>query len=398
MKISYQKLLIEINNNQFVFAVIGINESGNYKLIYKILVPIEGIYNKRIFDIDSVYTLFKKNIFLLEQKLNITFKEAVIILDNFNLSQINFSGFKKLNGSQLVKENITYIINSLKSKVTEIEFDKTILHIFNAKFILDKKKIENLPIGLFGNFYSQELSFLLIKKNDYENIQTIFNKCNLKIKKIISKDFIEGAKIIKENNNLNTFINIKIDENYSRIIFFENASLKFIQQFYFGSETIIKDISKVIGLKTEIVKNILLNSSFTKDSLEKENLEEKFFEKSKFRNIRKKLIFDVAKARIQELSELILTKNINMNSFLKNDTPIFLNIEDKLNFEFFNEDYKSFFSAENIKRLNFLRDISFEDTYFNAHSIVQYGWNKEAVPIVQEKSSILSRFFNIFFR
>ena len=35
----------------------------------------------------------------------------------------------------------------------------------------------------------------------------------------------------------------------------------------------------MIGLKTEIVKNILLNSSFTKDSLEKENLEEKFFEK-----------------------------------------------------------------------------------------------------------------------
>ena len=282
--------------------------------------------------------------------------------------------------------------------MSEIEFDKTILHIFNAKFILDKKKIENLPIGLFGNFYSHELSFLLIKKNDYKNIQTIFDKCNLKIKKIISKDFIEGAKIINENNNLNTFINIKIDENYSQIIFFENASLKFIQPFYFGSEIIINDISKVIGLKTEIVKNILLNSSFTKDSLEKENLEEKFFEKSKFKNIRKKLIFDVAKARIQELSELILTKNINMNSFLKNDTPIFLNIEDKLNFECFNEDYRSFFSADNIKRLNFLRDSSLEDTYFNAHSIVQYGWNKEAVPIVQEKSSILSRFFNIFFK
>ena len=104
------------------------------------------------------------------------------------------------------------------------------------------------------------------------------------------------------------------------------------------------------------------------------------------------------KLQIQELSELILTKNINMNSFLKNDTPIFLNIEDKLNFECFNEDYRSFFSADNIKRLNFLRDSSLEDTYFNAHSIVQYGWNKEAVPIVQEKSSILSRFFNIFFK
>ena len=36
---------------------------------------------------------------------------------------------------------------------------KKIFHIFNSKFFLDKKKIENLPIGLFGDFYSHELSF-----------------------------------------------------------------------------------------------------------------------------------------------------------------------------------------------------------------------------------------------
>ena len=42
-----------------------------------------------------------------------------------------------------------------------IENNKTILHIFNSKYLLDKKKIENLPIGLFGNFYSHELSFCI---------------------------------------------------------------------------------------------------------------------------------------------------------------------------------------------------------------------------------------------
>ena len=36
------------------------------------------------------------------------------------------------------------------------------------------KKFENLPIGLFGDFYSHELSFNLIKENDYENLKEIF--------------------------------------------------------------------------------------------------------------------------------------------------------------------------------------------------------------------------------
>ena len=44
---------------------------------------------------------------------------------------------------------------------------KTILHIFNDKFILDQKNIENLPIGLFGNFYYHELCFFLFNTNDY---------------------------------------------------------------------------------------------------------------------------------------------------------------------------------------------------------------------------------------
>ena len=41
----------------------------------------------------------------------------------------------------------------------KLKKQKKIIHIFNSKYILDKKNIENLPIGLFGNFYSQELSF-----------------------------------------------------------------------------------------------------------------------------------------------------------------------------------------------------------------------------------------------
>ena len=83
----------------------------------------------------------------------------ILILDNFNYSLINFAGYRKLNGSQLVKENITYILNSLKSKISVVEDDKKVLHIFNSKYFLDKKEVENLPIGLFGDFYTHELSF-----------------------------------------------------------------------------------------------------------------------------------------------------------------------------------------------------------------------------------------------
>ena len=45
-----------------------------------------------------------------------------------------------------------------------------------------------------------------LNNNDHQNLQKIFNECNLKIKKIISKNFIEGATLIKSNYNINNLI------------------------------------------------------------------------------------------------------------------------------------------------------------------------------------------------
>ena len=48
----------------------------------------------------------------------------------------------------------------------------------------DKKYVENLPIGLFGDFYSQELSFFLINKNDHKNLLNILFITKIYINKV----------------------------------------------------------------------------------------------------------------------------------------------------------------------------------------------------------------------
>ena len=93
------------------------------------------------------------------------------------------------------------------------------IHIFNSQYLLDKKRIVNLPIGLFGDFYSHELSFCLIKKNDLKNLENIFNKCNLRIKKIISKNFLNGINLINDIPGLENFIKVEIHDNFTKINF-----------------------------------------------------------------------------------------------------------------------------------------------------------------------------------
>ena len=390
-------LFIEINNTEFKFIIGNFNENANLKLVHTIEIPLQGINNKKISDLKLVSSIIKDNVYLIEQKLNFVFKEVIFVTDCFESFAISFTGFKKLNGSQLSKDNITYILNLLKSKISEIENQKKIIHIFNSKYVLDKKEIENLPIGLFGNLYSQETSFILIDNNNYKNLSNVFKNCNLRIKRIISKKFLDGVNIINKNLDLETFLKIQINENDAELIYFENSALKLIQNFKFGSNIILNDISKVTGLNNDTVKKILLSLKFSDKNLDSEILEKEFFENQNFRKIRKKLILDVAKARIEELSEVLIFKNINVISFLKNNIPIFLKINDQSNLKCFYEFYKKNFSKKDQFIIKFTRDLSLSEIYNSAIRIVHYGWKKEALPIVQEKKSIISRLFDKIF-
>ena len=133
------KLFINIGNLEISLIVGQSEEQNNFKLLEKLILPIDGISENKISDLDKVANHIKRNILIIEEKVNYTFKEIIVILNNFEISFLNLCGFKKLNGTQISKENITYILNSLKSCVDELEKNKKILHIFNSEYCLDKK-------------------------------------------------------------------------------------------------------------------------------------------------------------------------------------------------------------------------------------------------------------------
>ena len=397
MKNSYLTLYVEINDTNFIFFITENDEQNNFKLSFRLAVPLKGIENNRITDYDIVYNIIKENIYFIEKKFNHTFKDIVLIIENFNPKFVNISGFKKLNGSQILRENITYILNTLKSCVDKIEINKNVVHIFNSKFNLDNKKIENLPIGLFGDFYSHELSFVLINSNDHRNLKNIFNKCNLKIKKILIKSFIEGAVINKNYKDNDTFFYIKINENNSKIFYFENNSLKSEQNFKFGMNIILKDISKITSLKIDTIKNFLDKTLLTNELSEDDLIENSFFQNVDYIKIKKKLIYQIASARVQELFELMFFKNINFHHYNKVSNVIYLEIDKNLNYKGLEEIYKTVFSMNGKFDFKILDDLSDDSTLDIANELVHFGWKKEAIPITQSKKTIIARFFDVIF-
>ncbi len=326
------KLLIEINETNYIFVVGDLNDSDIFKVNEKRVVKNTSFFKDKFTDLNKAKQIIKENVESIESKLNFIFKEVIVILDNFYCLPINVSGFKKLNGSQILKENISFILNSTKLAISENEKDKTIIHIFNSKSVLDDAVVDNLPIGLFGDFYNHELSFLLIKNNDLKNIHQIFAEANINIKKILIKSFVEGTQLIEKNKEDDTFFMLKINRLSSQISYFEKSSLRYLENFFFGSDFIYKDVEKVCSLKKEVVNEFFLKNSFEdilKNKKEDEILEKDYFKNISYRKIRKELMFDVARARVEEILNIVFIKNINLNLSKKSTQKITIFIEDK---------------------------------------------------------------------
>jgi cell division protein FtsA len=398
MRKNFPVIFVEINHLNFTFVAGVYDNNQNLKIVEKNLIPNEGMGKNKFTDINIAQEIIKKNIQLIESKLDYIFKEVIVILDFFNYSCLNLSGFKKLNGSQVLEENISYVLNSLKLNVTENEKENTILHIFNSKNILDGTTVENLPIGLFGNFYSHELTFFLINNNDLKNIKQIFNKIDLKIKKILLKSFVEGAYLTNKDINKDSFFKIKMSKARSQLSIFEKSSFRYVEHFDFGTDIILKDIAKVCSIDSDFINKILLDRFLeSKDFKVDELLEKKYFIRTNYRKIKKKLIADIAKARIQEIANIILKKNINLNLYKKDIKKIYIIIEEDLIFDNFKENFKQYFSQNLDSETQLINTFEIDSLIISAANLSNYGWKKEAIPVTQTKNTLISKIFKALF-
>ena len=90
------KLFIKITSSNIYILTGIIDDQNNLKIQEKLILPSPGLNDNKILNIEKITDLVKKNILLIEQKINFTFKDLVIILDFFEISFLNLSGYKKL--------------------------------------------------------------------------------------------------------------------------------------------------------------------------------------------------------------------------------------------------------------------------------------------------------------
>ena len=400
MEVEKPYLFIEINDHRFIFLAVKYDEDFNFEILHSILAKSEGVSDGKITNIENSSKIIKENLDIIEKKIGFVFKNATVISDQDNFNCLNISGFKRLNGSQIIDENISYILNNIKKSVLDNEPNKSLIHLFNSNFILDNAILKNPPIGLHGEFYNQHLTFFLLPKNDLKNLKLVLSNCHINIERVVLKSFVLGLEKIVKKGSKDTFAIINIKKNKSDISIFNNMSFVYSESFNFGTDIIMKDVSKVCSLNFEIIKEIFskLNFSNIDQDGREEYLDKKYFKDKVFRKIRLGHINDIITARVNELVNLIYNNNINLKNLENEIKQVYISFEDTNILKNLRKNFQESFSDKK----NTIFEEMTQDEHLNAclmsAELIGKGWEKEAIPTIQTKKSIISRIFSIFFK
>jgi len=400
--------VIELGSIKIKCIIFKINNDDSSEILSTSLIETEGIHNGVIVNLSKASDVIRLCISSAEKKAEVSLKRINVIIEQPEFLCTKLSKNRKINGSKIHKDDITFLLKEAKKQVILNDDTQSIIHIFNHNYIVDGKAFSEEPIDVYANYLSHEMTFVTMPKNNIKNINQVFINCDIEVERFISCTFALAIQLLNNNELQSGAILIDMGFEKTSLGVFKNLALINSMTLPIGVNHIIKDVSKVCLLNLDEAKNIVNKIDFSfqvnKKVFDKnELLINTYFNQTNFRKISKTLLLNVIQDRLNEIFES-LKKQIILSGFdpkLGNNLYItgggsrLMNLS-KYCSKIFDFDVKKIESTQNVKK-TFLQEDNFVSC-FGALKLIKDGWETEAIPELKSSDNDKSNFFSKIFR
>jgi len=399
--------IIELGNVSLKCIIFKFNEN-NTEILSTAKATSEGLQNDTVTNLSKASNAIRLCISMAEKEAKISLKKIYVILEQPDFLCTTFSKYKKINGSKIYKDDIEFLLKEAKKQLILNDKTHSIIHIFNHNYIVDGKKFNVEPIGVYADSLTHEITFITIPQNNLKNIYQIFINCDIEVERLISRTFTLGVELLSNDElELGSAI-VDLGSEKISFVIFKNLTPLHSKTFPIGINHIAKDVSKVCSLNLEDSKNIISkfdlslqnNSNFFDENGYLKNI---YFINSNFRKISESLITSVIKARADEIIE-ILKKQLVVPGFNISSRINLLLTGGGSNLSNIQKYFANFFGP-NVKiayKKSTKENESLEKNFtscLGAIKIIKDGWETEAIPKNAneniENAGFFAKIFNI---
>ena len=161
------------------------NESKFYE---RSIVLDKNQNNLRLDELDEFLDL---NIFKIEKSLKRFIKNITLIIEHQELLKITLSLKKKNYGNNLSSILISSLLKDARNQIKENNNNRIITHMVIDKYLIDGKYFSHLPENIKCENLCLDIDFICLSEDFVKKFEQSLSKYQIKIKQIISADYIK---------------------------------------------------------------------------------------------------------------------------------------------------------------------------------------------------------------
>jgi len=381
--------IIELGNINLKCLIFKINKNNDTEILSATTTPSEGIFNDVVMNLKKASDSIRKSISKTEKEAKVSLKKIHVIFEQPDFLCTRFSKHKKIDDSKIHRHDIEFLLKEAKKQLMLNDKNQSIIHIFNHNYIVDGKIFIEEPINVFADSLTHEMTFITAPKNNLKNINQVFLDCDIEIERLISKTFALGVELFDTQELQAGIVLINLGSKKISLGLFKNLALVHSINFPLGIDHIANDILKVCSLNLEESFTIRNNIDFlfkNNQNIFDENnfLKKDFFIDTKFRKISKDLIFNIVKARTDEIFEMLKKQLVLAGFNFSSGTNLFLTGQGS-NLNNIDQYCRNFFELNTTARKNENLEKNFS-ACMGGVKIISDGWETEAIPELKPKS------------
>ena len=172
------------------FLIFSKDKTNNKKLFEKKLI-FEEIENEKYFH--TLDKFLEENIYKIEKILKNFINKIIVIVDKKNDLIVRTSYKKKNYNNFLSNDDLHHLLRDSKNQIRENYSDWLIAHMMITKYMINNEFYNHLPTNVKSEYICLDINFICFSKDFIKEIESIFNKYHIQVKKFLCGKYIRNS-------------------------------------------------------------------------------------------------------------------------------------------------------------------------------------------------------------
>lgn len=302
--------VLDIGSSKIVCLVAKIGADSSLQVIGGSERATRGVRAGVITDIYTAKDAIARTVEAAQQTSGVKIKQIYVSIPSTILLSQRISASISVLGHEINYKDLNKLLLEVLSTYQKQPLE--IIHSFAYNYILDGNHGISNPLGMYGDNLACEMHVLTIPSNLLLNLTNAVTSQERTIENYISSAYANGlACLTKDEMEMGVTL-IDIGAGHTSISLFEGGHMIFTDAIALGGFNITSDIAKCLCtslLNAERLKNLqgtAINNSVDKNDVIEVPLTD--FEDSEVHIVRRSLLAEIIRARIEEILSLLEAK------------------------------------------------------------------------------------------